>query len=220
MAPEHRCKVDRTIERYELERADPRHESLNEGLLARWKGTDGHTAAGYRTLTEWFNKRLLKRVYDDRGRESIDAQIDADYEALTADDALIRDETIERLAADGIDGERLRDDMVSWGSMKTHLTECLNGSKERATARTEWERNSITVAREVAADKVDEALTSLANKDELRGIDSSTVEVQVRLQCDDCPTRVPLDVALERGYICDRHDEYENDTTESTNVQS
>ncbi|UHQ96160.1 rod-determining factor RdfA [Natrinema halophilum] len=201
------CKVDATIDQYDLETADPRHESLNEGLLARWTGASGHTEVGYRTLTEWFNKRLLKRVYDEHGRGALDTQIDADYEALSADDELVREEFIERLSTAGIDGEQLLDDMVSWGTMRTHLNECLGGKKEQSDARTDWERNSISVAQNIVGEKVDEALASLAAKGELDGTASSTVEVQIQLRCDECPTRVPLDVALERGYVCEQHRE-------------
>ncbi|WP_265108568.1 rod-determining factor RdfA [Halosolutus halophilus] len=216
MSPDPGCKVDATIDQYGLETADPRHESLDDGLLARWTGASGHSESGYRTLTEWFNKRLLKRVYDEHGRGALDAQIDADYEALTAGDELVREETIERLSAAGIDGEQLLDDMVSWGTMRTHLNECLDGSKEQSSARTDWEQNSIDVARDVLIENVDEALTSLANKGELDGTTMSTVEVQIHLRCDECPTRVPLAVALERGYVCDQH----SDTTASTRTHS
>ncbi|MFC4541434.1 rod-determining factor RdfA [Halosolutus amylolyticus] len=207
MAPEYGCKVDATIDRYDLETADPRHESLHDGLLARWTGDDGHSEVGYRRLTEWFNKRLLKRVYDEHGREAHEARIDADYEALTGDDDLVREETTERLSAAGIDGEALLEDMVSWGTMRTHLNDCLEGSKDRSGARTDWERDSVAVAREVVTEKVDEALSSLATKGELAGTDSSSVEVQIHLRCDECPTRVPLEVALDRGYVCDEHSE-------------
>lgn len=216
MSPDPSCKVDATIDQYGLETADPRHESLNDGLLARWTGANGHSDVGYRTLTEWFNKRLLKRVYDEHGREALDAQIDADYEALTSDDGLIREETIERLETVGIDGAQLLDDMVSWGTMRTHLNECLDGSKERSDARTDWEQNSISAAREVVVEKTDEALSSLATKGELDGTRSSIVEVQIHLRCDKCPTRVPLEVALERGYVCDQH----SDATSSSNTHS
>lgn len=220
MAPDPGCKLDDTIDRYGLESADPRHESLDDGLLARWKGTDGHSATGYRTLTDWFNRRLLKHVYDEHGRDVSDPQIDADYAALTGDDDLVRAETIDRLAAAGIDGERLRADTISWGTMRTHLTDCLDGSKERPPARTDWERNSIDAARSKLAEAVDEALSSLATKGAIDGVDSSTADVQIQLRCEQCPTRVPLEVALERGYVCDRHRTADDETSESTNART
>lgn len=207
------CKLDETVDRYDLADADPRHESLDEGLLARWNGTDGHSAVGYRTLTDWFNKQLLKTVYTQHGRESTDAQLDAEYETLTGDDDLARKELIDRLAVAGIDGEQLRADMISWGTMRTHLTACLGGSKERSGAQTNWERNSIGMAQEKLVETVDEALSSLGSKATLDGVDTSTVAVQIQLRCDHCPTQVPLTVALERGYVCERHSRAADETS-------
>lgn len=209
------CKVGDTIERRGLETADPRHESLEEGLLARWLGRDGHAESGYRTVTEWFNKRLLRRVYTDRGREAVDARIDSDYEVLTGDDDLQRRYLLDDLEATGIDAEALRDDMVSWGTMRTHLNECLEGTKERPAARTEWERNSIEVARDVTTEKVEDALSSLATKGDLEGVDAATVDVQVYLRCDECPTRVSLERALDQGHVCRRHNAVPTEETDA-----
>ncbi len=224
MVPDTGCKLDETVARYGLADVDPRHEHLDEGLLARWNGSGDHSAVGYRTLTDWFNSRLLKHVYMRHGREAADAQIEADYEVLTGDDDLARQELFDRLAAVGIDGDQIRADMISWGTMRTHLTECLEGSKERSSARTNWEQNSIEMAQEKLVETVTEALSSLETKATLHGADTSTVEVQVQLRCEQCPTQVPLPVALERGYVCERHstlDETSNDDpVDSTLTQS
>lgn len=199
------CKVDEIIRRYDLDTADPRYESLDEGLLNRWTGTDGREAVGYRTLTEWFNKRLLRQVFDRQGRDTLGDRIDRDYEALTSDDELVREDAIADLETDGIDGAAVHDDMVSWGTMRTHLQECLDGSKEQPTSSSDWERETVAMAQSFATDKVESALSSLSTKGRLAGVDESTVTVQIQLQCDHCPTRVPFDVALERGYVCERH---------------
>lgn len=199
------CKIDIVIEQYGLDAADPRYATIDEGLLARWKGADGNTPEGYRTLTEWFNKRLLKRVYDENGRDSLGARIDNEYAALTGGDDLVREEVIESLESDGLDPEGLRQDMVSWGTMRTHLLECLGGEKETRTAQTEWERESTEIALDYAKGKVEKALSSLSNKGHLDGLAATSIEVQIQLSCDECPTRVPLEVALERGYICEKH---------------
>ncbi len=214
MATSTGCKVDRTTAQYGLETADPRHESLDDGLLARWQGTDGHTETGYRTLTAWYNKRLLKRVYEDHERAVADTQLEGEYETLTGDDGLARAELIDRLEAAGIDGEGVCQDMVSWGTMRTHLTECLGGRKAPAEATTEWERNSIETARAVTERKVEEALSSLSTKGELESA-AAEIEVQISVRCPDCPTRVPLSIALDRGYICDRHGTPDQPVSES-----
>jgi hypothetical protein len=205
MATDPGCKVDTAVERYGLASADPVYETIDEGLLKRWKGDDDRSPTGYRSLTEWFNKRLLKQVYDEHGRESLGARVDSDYEALRSDDDLLSEETVESLRSDGVDAERVRDDMVSWGTMRTHLQECLDGEKAPQAARTEWERESIEKAREVTREKAESALSSLATKGEIDGVDSASVEVRIQISCGHCPTRVPFDVAAERGYVCEQH---------------
>jgi len=199
------CKIDGVIDRYDLESADPIYDTINEGLLARWTGAGKRTAMGYRSLTEWFNKRLLKTVYDNHGRETLGARLDSDYEVLRSDDDLVGEEVVESLRVDGIDSDRLERDLVSWGTMRTHLKECLNGHKESQTASTNWEKESIRKVIEVAEEKTESAISALANKGTLAGGETAGIEVQIQLSCQSCPTRVPFDVALERGYVCAEH---------------
>ncbi len=203
MASSGGCKLDRVVAAYCLEDADPRHDSIHEGLLARWRGEAEHSAVGYRTLTEWFNKRLLWRACVESGRETAGGRIDHDYEALTGDDPLRRADVIESLRADGVEADAVRDDMVSWGTVRTHLTDCLDGTKERTGG--DWERDTVGMARSFAREKVESALSSLETKGQLAGLDRASVSVQIQLHCEECPTRVPLDVALDRGYVCETH---------------
>jgi hypothetical protein len=199
------CKVDRVIERYGLAAADPVYDSLDGGLLARWTGADGRAEMGYRSLTEWFNKRLLKRVYDEHGRETLGSRLDSDYEILQDGDELVRAELVESLRAAGIDGDQLAADLVSWGTMRTHLQECLDGHKPTETASTDWEVESVEKAVAVAEDKAESAVGTLASKGRLAGGDDADIDVAIRLSCGACPTRVPFEVALERGYVCEDH---------------
>jgi hypothetical protein len=199
------CKVDEVVERYGLAAADPVYDTLDEGLLARWTGTGDRRAMGYRSLTEWFNKRLLKRVYDEHGRETLGARLDSDYEVLQGDDDLVRAELVASLRADGVDGDRLADDLVSWGTMRTHLQTCLDGEKESEPASTDWELASVETATEVAADKAETAVSALAEKGRLADGADAGVAVQVWLSCGSCPTRTRFEVALNRGYVCADH---------------
>ena len=205
MTQDNSCKVDGVIERYDLVSTDPIYDSINKGLLARWTGVGKRSAMGYRSLTEWFNKRLLKAVYDEHGRETLGARLDSDYEALNGDDDLVGEEVVESLRADGIDSDSLKQDLVSWGTMRTHLKECLDGHKESQTASTDWEKQSIQKAIAVTEGKAESALSTLANKGTLVGGDTARIDVQIQLSCQSCPTRVPFDVALERGYVCEEH---------------
>lgn len=199
------CKIEVVTDGYDLGPPGGRYDSLDQYLLARWTGDGGREPVGYRTLADEFNRRLLKRVYDDHDRAAFDARIEADYATLTGDDALQRGELADDLAADGIDPERLRRDLVSWGTMATHLKACLDGEKPQPRAATEWERRSIDIATGRARSKVEEAVSSLATKGELPAGAAEDVSLQVQLGCLECPTRVPLSIALERGYVCETH---------------
>jgi len=198
------CKVDVVTERYGLA-GGARHDSIDEWLLARWLGEDGRPPRGYRTVTREFNKRLLKRVYDEHGRDAMGARLDGDFEALTGDDAVRRREVVEDIASDGIDAERLLSSLVSWGTVRIHLTECLGASKEPPTATTDWEHESVERARAHALKTVEKAVSALSSKGRIERAVEADVEMPILLSCPECPTRRPLEEALERGYVCREH---------------
>lgn len=203
------CKVDVVTASYGLDPPGDRHDGLDEYLLARWRGTDGRDAVGYRTLTDEFNRRLLRRVYEDNGHDVVDSRLESDYETLIGADDLDREELVAFLAEAGVDAESVCRDMVSWGTMSTHLGDCLGGEKPERSASSDWERRSITIATDRATAKVEEAVSALASEGTLPG--DVDVSVQVYLECPDCRTRVPLDAALAREYVCATHDRGRDD---------
>ncbi|WP_247004622.1 rod-determining factor RdfA [Halosolutus gelatinilyticus] len=199
------CKVDDLIERYDLTPSRDGYETLDEYLLARWKGVDGLESEGYQALTEWFNKQVLRGVYDEQGRDIAAYRIDAEYEILTGDRDLRHDELAADLAADSIDTDELEDEFVSWSTMRRHLNGCLDGEKEPARSTSDWELESVEVARSKTREKARAALHSLSSKGRLPGAASADVDIQVKLTCPECPTRIPIEDAVERGYICKDH---------------
>lgn len=199
------CKIDRVIEQYQLN--DPQHASVGAGLLARWRGDDTHTEYGYRTLTQWFNKRVLRTVYEQHSRKTLGNRIESDYAALTGEDTLLRDEVMSDIETDGIRADELVDDLVSWGTMRTHLKECLDAEKPTKASSSEWQRDAIRTARSVAERKAGEALSSLTTNGDIDDGGAATVDVEIRLRCGECPTTVPFDVAAQRGYVCETHRE-------------
>ena len=203
MVKQNKCKVDQVIEKYGLE--DPQHTSVDTGLLARWHGKDNHREYGYRTLTDWFNKHILRTVYDEYGRKTLGNRIDSDYAALTGTDSIVQNEVISDIEADGILASGLTDDLVSWGTMRSHLQGCLNGEKESGESVSDWQRSAIRKAKSVAEQKAEESLSSLAANGEIEDGASASVDIEVRLQCAECPTVVPFEVAVQRGYICKTH---------------
>jgi len=199
------CKIEIVSDRYDLDERETRYESVDDRLLTRWTGADGHESSGYRQLTEWFNERLLRTLYDDHGRDTTGNRVESDFEALTGDDDLLREEVRDDLRADGIDVDALQQDMVSWSTMRTHLKSCLDGEKVIRESDSDWERRSVEIAKNVATSKVNEALSSLETDEVLPAGTDAEVEIQVLLSCPECPTRVPFGDAIDRGFVCSEH---------------
>lgn len=199
------CKLGIVADRYGLDDAETRFESLDDHLVARWTGEGKFQAQGYRSLATWFNKRLLKQVYDRNDRSTLGSRIDDEFSTLTGEDDLAREELIDDLAQDGIDGERIHEDMVSWSTVRTHLQRCLEAEKPTESAETNWEERSVDFSKDILQEKVSDALTSYQNKGWIADATDADVSVQIHLACPECPTRVSLDEALDRGYVCERH---------------
>jgi len=214
------CKVDSLIERHAPTVPDPGHESVDEYLVARWTGADGRSADGYKALTEWFNKRLLKRVYEEHGRDVVSVHLDREFELITGDADIQRDELAADLAADGLDIDEVQTELVSWSTMRHHLKGCLDAEKDTTPAETDWEANTVQMARERAAEKAQSVLSSLTSKGRLQDADRAQVDVQVKLRCPDCSVRVPFEDAVERGYVCNTHSETDTEDSVLDRVRS
>lgn len=199
------CKVDFVVDRYDLTPPDAGYETVDEYLVARWTGAGDANAIGYQQLTAEFNRRLLKVVYERNGRETLGTRLESEFEALTGDDELLRQEVADDLATDGIDAESVVGDMISWSTMRRHVKECLEAEKDTAETTSNWEMESIDIARNQVAEKASKALRSLSSKEELPDGHEAEVDVQIKLSCPECPTRVPLEDALDRGYVCKDH---------------
>lgn len=199
------CKVDSLTERYELSSPDPGHKTLDEYLLARWTGADETKSEGYQTLTHRFNQQLLSRLYEQHGRDATNTRLESEYNVLRGEKDLKYEEIAADLTSDGIDAETVRETLISWSTMRRHLQNCLDGEKTHSSSTTEWELNSVALARERTKEKVSAALRSFVSKQRLPEADKADIDIQIKLSCPECPTRVPLEDALERGYICRDH---------------
>ena len=198
------CKVGTAIERYDLQHGVEGMD-LDAYLLARWLGEDDYAATGLRPLTDWFNRKLLKSVYNEHGRNALDTRVQSDYEALSSEESAIA--VLDDLAADGIDGEALQSDFVSSTTLYRHFTNCLGVTKadESADTESEWEREKIDYARDVVVSNVEDSLQSLENKGRLPRGSEAAIKTEIVLGCPDCGTQVSVERAIERGYICQDH---------------
>lgn len=196
------CKIDALLERYALTAPTSATDDVDEYLLVRWRGVDGRPADGYGTLTEWLNKQLLRQFYETAGRETLGVRLDAEYEALVGDDAVLRAEVEDDLASDGIDPERVREAFVSRSTMRRHLNDCLDGHKDRPAGESDWERRSIDVTLDMAEGRIRDALSSLSTKGAFPDLEVVEIDVSVQVRCVDDPYQVPLSEALSGSFDC------------------
>lgn len=202
------CKTGEMIHTYEFDR-----EEMDDTLVAKWRGENGHDELSINDLEHWFNKQLLQLVYQEHGRPDPEYKIDAEYEVL-ADDEIPehkRAELVSELEAEGIDAESLTDDFVSYSTIYRHFKECIDAEKgtDEDNTDTDWERDGLDVAREQFRDRVTKSLRALSNKDRLAGYEDAELESSAHLRCDYCPTRVPVETAAEQGFVCATHNDLE-----------
>ena len=207
------CKVDSLTERYNLSSPDPDHGTLDEYLLARWTGEGGTPSEGYQSLTHRFNQQLLGRLYEHHDRDATSIRLESEYEALTGNKNLRYEEVAADLASDGIEAEMVRETLISWSTMRRHLQNCLEGEKISPSSTTDWELNSIALAQKRTEEKVSAALHSFTSKQQLPEATKAGIDVQVKLSCPECPTRIPLEDALERGFVCKDHFQFADSTS-------
>jgi len=210
MPSEHCCKVDRIRAAHDITPPGRYQGDLDSYLVARWTGEGETEAAGVRTLSEWFNKQVLKTIYRANGRPDSSIRLDSDYEALQGNGVPDheRAELLSELADDGIDGEATTEQFIGKSTLSRHLKECLDATKETPSSETEWEIDRVRVATNTYRSHLESALQSLGNKDRIRGVDAAELQVQSYLSCPECPTRVTVERAYEQGYVCaDHHDD-------------
>jgi len=203
----HCCKVDRVRATHSLSPPARFGGDLDSYLVARWTGEDETDSAGLRTLSEWFNKQVLKAIYRDHGRSDSSVRLDADYEVLQESDIpnYKRAELRSELADDGIDSETTRKQFIGKSTLSRHLKDCLDTTKDTSSAETEWEIDRVRVATNTYRSHLESALQSLGNKGRISDVDAAELQVQSYLACPECPTRVTVEQAYEQGYICDDH---------------
>lgn len=200
------CKVGTVAAKRQLTvRADL---DIHDYLVARWLGIKEYPEMGVRKLADWFNKQIIREAYASHGRNITDVRVSSEYEALTSGGDVERGEVIDDLKSDGIDGEELIDDFVSRSTMRRHLADCLDVSKNKPSSNdstSDWELDQIRHSREHLQNNVSESVRSLANKNRLPGGTEAEIEVPIFLSCPECSTQVRLETALDRHFICKEH---------------
>ena len=190
------CKVGRGIDDYGL-------SPLNEELVQRWQG-DGRDRASLRELATVYNQRILAAALDRAGASRIDGEVANFYRLLTGDDVStgIRTQTRRQLKSEGVPIETVEDQFVSHQSIHTHLTDCLDVSRDDDPTEPA-ERRRADRDRIRALQRRTEVVTTDA-LDRLRGADALELGefdafVDVSILCADCNTQYDIGKLLDEG---------------------
>lgn len=195
-----RCKVCRVL-------ADREMEEYEQRMAEHWHGESG-TRMGYRQLAEWFNVTLLRREMDKAGVSTLGDEAESKYERLQ-DGGTVAEEVRTVLERNGVPIEDVESDFVSYGVIRTHLTECLGEEYEAESG--DWERDAIDRARDHAEQKISEAVAAAVSKGKLDAVGEVSVEVSVDLTCSETHVSVPVEQALRRGYVSKQEGESPDD---------
>ncbi len=188
------CKLCRVIE-------DRGLESREDRLVREWKGTEG-ARKGYRTLARELNVGLLRREMDRAGVTTLADEAESRYDRLTGDDETTARETRELLRREGVPVDELESAFVSYGTVRTHLTECLGEEYDPPESSGRWAGESVRIATETARERAEEAVESLVGRDELAVGGDPVVEATVTITCSACQSRVDAERAIRRGHVC------------------
>jgi hypothetical protein len=191
------------IETYSIGLGTDTHESVSTYLLERWQAGE----LGYRAIATLLNKRMLRTASIRAGRQVTQPQIDSEYAALMGDDDGTAAEIRDALGGAGVDVDSLETDFLSHMAIRRHFRDCLGATspdRER-DSESDWQMDGLTFAREQFQRRLDDLCRSLAHNDIVSDADTASIQTPVYLRCDSCPTRTPIEEAIEQGYVCARH---------------
>jgi hypothetical protein len=185
------CKVDEMARKYGL-------DALDGELLAAHE-----SGASLRDLEATVNQRLLRRALQTAGEDVLPGEVETIYELLT--DEMVSPgaevQVSDRLRRADIDADELRDDFVSYQTVRTHLRECLDrdtGTRNDVSLSSERETLFGLVGRTetVVRDSVNRLRAA-----GLVPIGPPDVTVTVRVVCTECNRRYRLSGLLS-GDVC------------------
>ncbi|KAB1198235.1 MULTISPECIES: rod-determining factor RdfA [Haloferax] len=194
-------KIERIAERYRL-------SGLGDDLVAAWLG-DGREQQSLRELEANVNKRIIRAALDQAGAHVLDGEADNFYRLLTSDDVTAGSRTAARnsLREKGVDVEQLEADIISYQSVYNYLKRHRNVEREpnddKQTA-TESGLDTIRKLRSRLRTVTTDVIDRLVKADEVF-IGSYEVDVDIRVICTDCETRMTPTALLSSGHCnCDR----------------
>lgn len=201
MSEEACCKVSRIANKYNI--SPGRQETdIDSYLRSRWLGSAEYPETPLRDLADWFNQSVLRTTYAEVGRKTLEPQIEAEYNALTADDDDQRQLVLDDLQTNGIDGSQLRTDFISTATLYRHLTTCLEVKKQSASTDSNWEEEKLDYTFQIVEANIQEILQSWENSGVLPNATETEIATRLYLECPICSAQVDIRAARQRGYVC------------------
>jgi len=183
------CKIDSVAEEWGV-------TAVDEQLQERW--SDGESL---RSLEELFNERVLRAALTAAGIETIDGESSNLYRLLTDDDVTAgkRIDAESRLRRNGVDPDAIRDDFVSYQTVRTHLNECLGVQTARESTFTEADARSTVYKLVSRTESVAlRTIERLCGQEQL-SITAPSVTVSVRVACSECNDEYTFSTLLDAG---------------------
>lgn len=203
---EHTCKIDDTIAEFDL-------TALNERLVSRWRG-DNTERLGVRKLADYYNRQVLRAVLRRAGDQVRADQADYIYRVLTADPAAGDTEiTVSQqeqwrstLSNAGVEFDTVKTKYwVSYTTVYTHLTQCLNeSSPDTSSSRTVSDEMDVMRRLATKSEKIAAAGVKRQVAGESGIEDRFEFDADVQIRCSQCGYKDTLVKFLsEDGCYCD-----------------
>lgn len=190
-------KVERAIAEYDL-------VGIGEEMERLWSG-DGTEQMSLRELAEFFNEELLRREMEEADVQMLAGECENTYTLLVDDDQQTADRTraVRRLEREGVDVDQLRNDFVSYQSIRRYLTESRDVEYERDEAsRLANTETHLQQLRTRTLRVTESKITRLNEADDIEISDEFRTTVDIRVYCPDCGARFEV-VELLENHGCD-----------------
>jgi len=188
MAGNDGCKVGRVAERWDL--------TVDDDLRDRWAA-----GASLRDLETYYNERVLRAAL-----ESVDADViggeAANLYRLLTDDAVSAGQRVDaeaRLRRNGLDPETVTDDFVSYGTIRTHLNECLGVETARDSSLDPDEARTTVLKLLSRAESVTERTIGRLTDQGSVTLPDPSVTISLRVACEECGDEYTFSQLLDRG---------------------
>lgn len=189
-------KIERIAERYGL-------SGLGDDLVSAWLG-EGRQQQSLRELEAVVNKRLIEAALDQAGAYVLDGEAENFYRLLTSDDVTAGSRTAARnsLREKGVDVDQLEADIVSYQSVYNYLKRHRNVERESTNddeSATESGLDTIRKLRSRLRTVTTDVIDRLIKANEVF-IGPYDVDVDIRITCTDCETRMTPTALLSSGH--------------------